>query len=387
MPRKVWGAGPPQILGALRTNWSEDPFAFGSYSYRAKAEQPDDRAALEAPLDGRVFFAGEAVNPGFQSTVHAAYLSGRRAAGQVAKHGPNRVAVIGAGMSGLSAAHDLAKAGIKVTVLEARGRIGGRLWTDDSLGAPLDLGASWIHGINGNPLMKLADQVGQKRVQTEDSVLNLGRGGKVISEDELPDWTDAVTTIQHEFAADPALIDLDAYEADGDFEGPEVIFPGGYAPILGALKGEYETRLNVQVTGIGYGGQRVALMLAGEVSEAFDAVIVTVPLGVLKRGAMVFDPPLPEAKRGAIERIGMGTLDKLYLRFDQDFWGSDATWITTPENGLPRGHFNQWFNLAKYIGRPIIMGLNGGAAALELASQSDEKLIEQGVATLTQAFG
>jgi monoamine oxidase len=59
--------------------------------------------------------------------------------------------VIGAGMAGLSAARDLHDAGVKVTVLEARGRIGGRVYTNRSFGTtpdsvPIEFGAEFIHG-------------------------------------------------------------------------------------------------------------------------------------------------------------------------------------------------------------------------------------------------
>ncbi len=55
-------------------------------------------------------------------------------------------------MAGLVAARLLHDSGFVVTVLEARGRIGGRTWTDDRVGAPVDLGGSWVHGVDGNPL-------------------------------------------------------------------------------------------------------------------------------------------------------------------------------------------------------------------------------------------
>ncbi len=73
---------------------------------------------------------------------------------------PERVVVVGAGMSGLVAARLLHDSGFAVTVLEARKRIGGRTWTDDSLGAPLDLGGSWVHGVDGNPLALWCGKLG-----------------------------------------------------------------------------------------------------------------------------------------------------------------------------------------------------------------------------------
>lgn len=66
------------------------------------------------------------------------------------------VIVIGAGIAGLAAAKALQEKGIDVIVLEARDRIGGRIHTDRSLGFALDMGASWIHGIDDNPIYDLA---------------------------------------------------------------------------------------------------------------------------------------------------------------------------------------------------------------------------------------
>ena len=66
------------------------------------------------------------------------------------------VLILGAGIAGLAAARTLVDDGWKVIVLEARNRIGGRVWTDNSLGLALDLGASWIHGVKGNPITILA---------------------------------------------------------------------------------------------------------------------------------------------------------------------------------------------------------------------------------------
>ena len=69
---------------------------------------------------------------------------------------PSRVIVIGAGLSGLAAARALAASGVEVVVLEARERIGGRVWTEDGI----DLGAHWIHGTEGNPITNLARELG-----------------------------------------------------------------------------------------------------------------------------------------------------------------------------------------------------------------------------------
>jgi hypothetical protein len=78
------------------------------------------------------------------------------------------VIVIGAGISGLAAAKKLKEKGFEVTVLEAQEKVGGRLKTNRSLGIPFDEGASWIHGINGNPITNLAQQAGMQTFETVD---------------------------------------------------------------------------------------------------------------------------------------------------------------------------------------------------------------------------
>jgi monoamine oxidase len=70
-----------QLTPLAASAWRGDPFARGSYSY-ARPGHADDRARLAASVDGRLFFAGEATSPNFFSTVHGAYESGLRAAGE-----------------------------------------------------------------------------------------------------------------------------------------------------------------------------------------------------------------------------------------------------------------------------------------------------------------
>ena len=373
-------------VGYIRTNWSRDPYAFGSYSYIAKGARRRDIRRLGRPIDGRIFFAGEAVHRPYNSTVHAAYESGQRAADAILETGADRVAIIGAGMSGLSAAHRLSGGGRRATVFEARARIGGRVWTDDRLGSPQDLGASWIHGMRDNPLTDLSDDLGLKRLRTDDDYVIRGRNGRIVPEEDAPDWLDNVATIQHDYAADTDQINFRAYWLVDDYEGGDAKFPNGFAEIFDALKADYEVRLEAPVTKIAMTDRGVAVRVGAGEPETFDAVIVTLPLGVLKQNSVAFDPPLPKDKQEAIRRLGMGTLDKVFLLFDKAFWDMDAAWIITPENDLPPGQFNQWLNLARYTDQPVIMAFNGGPPALELAGLTDEEIVLRAAQTLRLAY-
>lgn len=373
-------------IGYLRTNWSRDPHAFGSYSFIAKGARRRDHRLIERPIDDRIFFAGEAAHPRRNSTVHAAYESGQRAAAAVLETAANGIVVIGAGMSGLSAAHKLAESGRAVTILEARDRIGGRVWTTAELGAPLDLGGSWIHGIRNNPLTALADGLELERVATGDSYVIRGRDGRDIPERDAPDWLENVTDVQNSFGADGSELNRRAYWTTSDYRGVDVKFPNGYGEIFAALQGDYETRLNTNVSGVTLTDAGVSVETSTGETLSCDAAIVTLPLGVLKQNTVTFTPPLPVEKQGAIDRLGMGLLDKVYLQFDDVFWDAETTWIATPENDLPEGQFNLWLNLAKYIDQPIILAFNGGPPARQLAAFSDEEILTKALKTLELAY-
>ncbi len=370
----------------LRTNWSRDPFSLGSYSYVARGARQRDRLTLGAPIADKLFFAGEAVHPDYNSTVHAALESGRDVAAEVLDQTAGRIAVIGAGISGLSAAQVLANAGRDVVVYEARDRIGGRVWTDTRLGVPLDLGASWIHGVRNNPLTEIADARGLRRLPTGDSYIIRGAGGREIDWDDAPEWHETVTEIEHAAGADADDINMSAYLFQDDYDGGDVVFADGYRGILEGLTGAYQTRLSTPVAGVDYGPTGVTLRLAGGASVGFAAVIITLPLGVLKADRVAFNPPLPGDKRRAIDRLGMGVLDKLYLAFDDVFWDADRVWISTLGSGLPQGQFVQWLNLHAVFGEPMLMAFNAGSAARALSGLSDADMISRGMQALNTAY-
>ena len=97
-----------------------------------------------------------------------------------------KILVVGAGISGLGAAKDLHDSGYEVTVLEARNRIGGRIYTDRSLGFPLERGANWIHSnqLESNRLMSLKEELGLKTNITPlspESFKIIDKEGRVVA--------------------------------------------------------------------------------------------------------------------------------------------------------------------------------------------------------------
>ena len=374
----------PSPTGALVTRWGLDPWSRGSYSYLAVGASPSDRAVLAEPVDDHLVLAGEATDPDFPATVHGALRSGARAAEQVLATGAGSVAVVGAGMAGLTAATLLAEAGLDVTVYEARERLGGRVWTDRSLGVPLDLGASWIHGVDGNPLTEVADELGVQRTPFDyDRYVVRDESAAVVDEDDVPASFVEVTTIEHELGADVDDLAPGAFEEGSELGGGDVLLPGGYDQLLDAVGDDVVVELGRAVAGVTRRDDGVVLTGDGWTAEA-DAVVVTLPIGVLQAGDVAFDPPLPEDVVGAVDRLGMGLLDKVYLRFDEVFWDADAHVIG--HIGPDRGWFAEWVNLAPFTGEPILLGFNAGSVAAEVEALDDDEVVAEALAVLRAMY-
>lgn len=377
---------PSPLIGALITRWRQDRWARGSYSFYARGSSRDDRLALAAPVNERLFFAGEATEAEKPSTVHGAYLSGVRAASEIAAAGGGRVLVIGAGFAGLAAAKALSEAGHSVTVLEARNRLGGRVWSDRSLGPALDLGASWIHGVDGNPLTALADKVNARRVVTPWESWRIfdaeGQRRRMLL---LPTRYRRFLNYEWGYAADHDALEPSLRDSVDSFPGDEVIFPGGYDQLLPALAGAYDVRLQTPVTAIDAASTGVALTTENGAQITADRVLITVPLGVLKAGDIIFTPALPQAKQDAIARLGMGLLDKTYLQFEDVFWPEDVD--AFGYIGQDHGQHAGWLNLYKYTGEPVLLAFSAGSGADALALKSDDEIIDQALDAIGTVFG
>ncbi|MEB3162409.1 MAG: FAD-dependent oxidoreductase [Prochlorothrix sp.] len=342
------------------------------------------------------------------------------------------ILVIGAGMAGISAARQLQEAGYRVTVLEGRDRIGGRVWTSRQWEqVPIDLGASWIHGEQGNPLSAIADTIQAPRQATNSEEWPLyDAQGRLLSDRDWEqietfeaDITDAIAEswdLEEDISVEQAidryfegeslspgdrkrlaftahfLLEQDWatnvdrlsawYESEGEgFGGEDVLFPQGYGALVEYLAQGLEIRLGETVTAVSYGGEGGVTVTASSGTFEADRVVVTLPIGVLKQGTVQFDPPLPAAKTAAIQALGVGVLNKLCLRFPSVFWQEEADWIShIPETAL---EFAVWLNLARSTGQPVLMAFNMGRFAQELETRSQEQVVDQAMQTLRRLYG
>ena len=340
-----------------------------------------------------------------------------------------RVIVVGAGVAGLTAADAARHAGADVTVIEARDRIGGRTWTAPLGAGSVDLGAAWVHGPVGNPL---AEALADAGIDTRNDGM-FGSGMAVWADGwaDAPDAT-ALTSaldggwdpadVPAEVAASDSYVDgVEWFMADRELDGragnlvrfaliwvagggfisgpPErisvrrcrrfheggggnlsrsvAIDPGRAAGVRPRHPARYPA------TVIEHGGPGVAVRSDDGIYKA-DRVVVTVPLGVLQGGDLVFDPPLEGSHALAVERLAMGTLEKVVFRFEERFWPESVHWITHVADDHA---FPQWVDLSRHTGSPTIAAIYNATLTSRIAETPVEQRAGLALEVLRKMFG
>ena len=344
----------------------------------------------------------------------------------------DRTLVIGAGLSGLAAAQKLTAAGHDVVVLEGRDRIGGRIWTSTRWPElPLDLGASWIHGVKGNPLTSLADRIQAKRIATSyDSAIVYDVNGDPLGEDAeesleeireqllerlkkaqdndkdvsvlsvaeklLGDLDDddpkteryfnfvLSGNIEQEYAGSAEELSAYWYDSAKHYPGNDALFASGFHEITKHLSDGLKIETSQEVQEIHWQETPIRVVTKKQEFTA-DRVIVTLPLGVLKAGSVRFVPPLPEKKQKAIATLGMGVLNKCYLRFPEVFWPNNVDWLEYIAE--EHGEWTEWVSFARTMGQPVLLGFNAGTRGREIEVLTDEEIVESAMQTLRILYG
>ncbi|MEQ8604238.1 MAG: FAD-dependent oxidoreductase [Marivibrio sp.] len=325
------------------------------------------------------------------------------------------VTVIGAGCAGLAAARALADKGATVTVLEAKPHIGGRLLTDWSMGAPFEVGAGWIHGPEGgNPATELAQTIGAELFVTDDDNLVVydQAGAPVpdaalyqLDEDywallEKIDETletrdrrslrDAIEDISPNSLKDPLIrwalsaftefstggpiekLSATQFDEDDVYPGADVILAGGYDKILGPLADGLDIRLNTKVTGVEYEKGEGAYIFTDQGRFEADFVVCTAPLGVLKAGTIAFDPPLPSSHQKRIDRLPMGNVTKVALKFPTAFWPVDVQYFGFMD--AVKGKWPYFLSYRTFTDANILVALSFGDYAAVAEAKSDAEI-------------
>lgn len=347
------------------------------------------------------------------STTLAASLAGARRQAHAADVD---VVVIGAGAAGIAAARTLKAAGRKAVVLEARDRIGGRAFTDSSLGPAFDAGAMFIHWAERNPWVQIAKELGVetptepwgggfqvfadgKPMAETDRLKRRGAFGEIDRRLETVDITArdmSVAELLGDLGPDMAPVAssgllLSIGEESGrisarDYQrlwsGDDLVVPSGYGNLVARHGAGLDIRLNEPVSAIRWDGPGVTITSRSGTLRA-NSVIVTVPVGVLKAGGIRFTPELPARTRDALNGIGMGALTKIAFRVEGDRFG-----VTPGMSFLEAGSPRRLVNFDMFPDdRDIVIGYFGGDYARELAHAGAAEAQSQITALLAQMLG
>lgn len=345
--------------------------------------------------------------------------------------------VVGAGVAGLAAARLLARAGRRVVVLEARERVGGRVFTDRTDGHVTDRGASWIHGITDSPVAAAARAFGMPMVEftvggyQPDSrpLTYFDASGRRLDTPAVRQYADDVralnATLVDVIAVAPAeatyadvvatalgmqdwdaerkervreyndrraqeqygvgMAGLGAHGLDDDtVNGDEVVFPRGYDELAQHLAEGLDLRLAHVASRVRWSSTGVAVDTDRGTFAAADAV-VTVPVGVLDAGDVVIEPALPERHRRALGLLRMNAFEKVVLRFAERFW--DAGVYGIRQLGDEGQWWHSWYDLGRLHDEPALLTFAAGPAAQATRTWGDDEIVASTLAQLRRLYG
>jgi monoamine oxidase len=342
------------------------------------------------------------------------------------------IIILGAGLSGLAAAARLGEAGMAVTLVEARDRVGGRAWPVRSEGVPIDLGPEWFD--DDGPVHQLLRNAGAEVVQSSGEFVR--REGAAL----VPiDWDDEEAVSLRSKLHPPATGDislraaLDACCADDRFDrerhdllgyvqgfhaaDPERLSlrwfleveanepagaascraPGGLGPLIDAMRRSLSPNTDLRLESLALavrwkrGDVEIDLSHLGRVETVTAPILlVTIPISLLAaapdlHGAVNFSPALT-MKRHAFETLQMGPVTKLLLQFDRPIWRDipelrDALFFQDYSQAI-----STWWTPADPES-PAITGWIGGPPSTRAAVRGAETLRDDAILSLAHALG
>ena len=315
----------------------------------------------------------------------------------------NRIIIIGAGVAGLTIASNINDC----LILEARDRIGGRVYTNDK---NIDDGAAWIHGVCDNPLtnLLLSDDLipvaecnpwmhsenanitfftltEEKRqalaekwnalVSEIDGSTSIADAFSFFSEDDdmrsflymIEVWCGgSIKNLPISFLQQPECKSA----LFGDYAGSHCLFKKGAKTLIESLSTNKKIICNQIVVKIVYGRNEVEVHTRDGVIYKCNKLCITVPPGPLRD--IEFDPPLKPEKTTALSHIKMGSYKKIQLEFDNVFWNDTPMILTRNE----KNEYILWNNYMVSKNIPILEAICPAESGFQLSGRSDEEIVE-----------
>lgn len=324
------------------------------------------------------------------------------------------IVIVGAGAAGIGAAQGLAGAGLSVVVLEALPRIGGRAWTRDTGGLPLDMGCEWLHSADRNPWTRIAEAQGVEvhRAPTDWNSqyrdLGFGPAERAAAQAALDRWTARI----HEAApASDRASDLLAPEdarwtpylqaLSGFISGDELErisvqdygaydaaatdlnwrLPNGYGALIAAnMPDGMDLRLGTPIEALALGGPGLQIdTAAGRISAR--AAILTMSTNVLAGDAVRW-PGAMDPWRAAAADLPLGQDEKLFLEIVGDGPFEPDSHLL----GDPFDAETMTFNIRSF-GWPVIECFLGGAGARARTESGEDAAFARAIDQLAALMG
>lgn len=320
------------------------------------------------------------------------------------------VVIAGAGAAGIAAGRRLAGSGLSFLIVEAAARVGGRAWTVERDGMPLDLGCGWLHSGNRNPWTRMAERIGAEIDQTPPAwgrqYRDLGFppgerraasaaydafDGRLRDDPPASDcaadaldpgspwnpYIDALSGYMNGVGlAHLSVADFLAYErADTNVNWR---LPGGFGALIAEAAAGLPILLDTRVTGI---DRQVARLRVSTSRGALSAraVIVALPTPILARGDVALDL---DDKLRAASCLPLGLANKLFLAVDEPGdLPADCHLLGNPHRAETGSYYLRPF------GRPVIEAFYGGSGAAALEDEGGRAMTAFATEELSALFG
>lgn len=326
------------------------------------------------------------------------------------------LAIIGAGAAGIMAARQAQSRGLTFQIFEARPRIGGRVFTDTSLGVPFDAGAAYLHAIHLNPWREVAEDanIALQPFSFHNRDVQYFRDGKPFPGEDReyyrhrraefhaameavetrgdlsfaevaaakPEWQEAAQQISIlSLGEDAERISVQDYQSLDD--GEDRITPLGYGNLIAEYAQGLEIALSTPVTALDYSGAGVRVETPRGTIKA-RAAIITLPISLLQAEKVRFSPPLPRETLSALDGLSMGVLSKVALKFEGMRFGLPpfTQFVDQGQGARELINFEFW-----PFDRDVVLAMIGGDYARQITRLGEAEAVRHVLARLETLLG